>query len=281
MSRQELADAVNAYGHARGVPVEATGRYVGRLERGETRWPGAVYRQAFRAVLGAATNAGLGFYITRPADEGVVPLPVEPTARMSHAAEPEPVDAEQVRQACLDLGRQLATWRHAAGLTQAELARRVFYARSAVAGMEIGREHLARRFWERADEALRAGGVLLKGYDEVEELVRERHRQQALAQARTRAALAPPTGCGCGLVVASWTALEVRALRQAMRLPVRAFAHRLGVSVATVTVTVWERVHLAKVLAFGRTGNARQRAPAGRPRYPVTVRAALCSPIVG
>jgi hypothetical protein len=35
--------------------------YVGRLERGIRRYPTADYREAFRAVLGAATDAELGF----------------------------------------------------------------------------------------------------------------------------------------------------------------------------------------------------------------------------
>jgi hypothetical protein len=62
MSRQELAEAVNAH------VFQATGRvsvmdahYVGRLERGIRRYPTADYRAALRAVLGAATDAELGF----------------------------------------------------------------------------------------------------------------------------------------------------------------------------------------------------------------------------
>ena len=72
MSRQELADAVNAF------VFEATGRIVcldahqvGRLERGQRHWPCADYRLGSRVVLGIATDAELGFYIARrnPADE--------------------------------------------------------------------------------------------------------------------------------------------------------------------------------------------------------------------
>ncbi|GAA1886116.1 hypothetical protein GCM10009687_63320 [Asanoa iriomotensis] len=39
------------------------GGYVAKLERGENRWPSAHNRSAFRAVLGAATDAELGFFI--------------------------------------------------------------------------------------------------------------------------------------------------------------------------------------------------------------------------
>jgi len=65
MSRQEVADAANVHLQAVGVRAAVTAEYVGRLERGELRWPGAAYRRAFRAVFGVATDAELGFFITR------------------------------------------------------------------------------------------------------------------------------------------------------------------------------------------------------------------------
>ncbi|MEV4199362.1 hypothetical protein [Micromonospora globbae] len=66
MSRQELAEAVNGYlwnTHSRRAALD--GNYVGKLERGHHRWPQAIYREAFRAVLGAGTDAEIGFYINR------------------------------------------------------------------------------------------------------------------------------------------------------------------------------------------------------------------------
>lgn len=73
MSRQELADLVN-------VELADTGRrgsldatYVGKLERGEHRWPQDAYRQAFRAVLGADSDAALGFFVVR--ETGIGPVP--------------------------------------------------------------------------------------------------------------------------------------------------------------------------------------------------------------
>jgi hypothetical protein len=66
MSRQALAEAVNA--HVFATTKRVTGldaNYVGKLERGEIRWPSAEYRQAFRAVLGVSTDADLGFYVIR------------------------------------------------------------------------------------------------------------------------------------------------------------------------------------------------------------------------
>lgn len=62
MSRQELAEAVNAHVYlATGRVSAMNAHYVSRLERGIRRYPTADYRKAFRAVLGADTDAELGF----------------------------------------------------------------------------------------------------------------------------------------------------------------------------------------------------------------------------
>lgn len=66
MSRQELADLANkhiATNSGRQGVIDA--EHVGKLERGEHRWPGIHHRAAFRAVLGASSDAELGFYIDR------------------------------------------------------------------------------------------------------------------------------------------------------------------------------------------------------------------------
>ncbi len=66
MSRQELAEAINAYlwtAHEIDGRLDETD--IGKLERGEHRWPRAPRREAFRAVLGAAVDSELGFYPNR------------------------------------------------------------------------------------------------------------------------------------------------------------------------------------------------------------------------
>ncbi len=78
MSRQELADAVNSYlweTYSRTAALD--GNYVGKLERGDHRWPQSIYREAFRAVLGASTDTEIGFYINRrePTAEVNAPVP--------------------------------------------------------------------------------------------------------------------------------------------------------------------------------------------------------------
>src|SRR5690606_23968836 len=56
MSRQELADAVNAYLYREhGVKDKLNQDHIGKIERGYTRWPGKWRRLGLRAVLGAAS----------------------------------------------------------------------------------------------------------------------------------------------------------------------------------------------------------------------------------
>lgn len=133
---------------------------------------------------------------------------------------------EHVMQERKALGRFLAMHREAAGLTQMDLARRVAYSRSSVANVEIGGRDIARDFWRGADRELGAAGALLARFDHLDRMVR----------AQRPAAAHPP--CGCGLTVARWTGRETRALREASRMSVRAFAEFLGVTRSTVTA--WE-----------------------------------------
>lgn len=70
MSRRELADIVSRFLSS---PVDD--KYIGKLERGEYRWPNEEHRLAIRRALGAGEDADLGFYITRsqPSNEVVTP----------------------------------------------------------------------------------------------------------------------------------------------------------------------------------------------------------------
>jgi DNA-binding transcriptional MocR family regulator len=63
------------------------------------------------------------------------------------------------------LSAGLAGRRHAAGLTQAELAALAGVSVTTVGHAETGRTWQSRRFWERADDALRASGGLLRLHD--------------------------------------------------------------------------------------------------------------------
>ncbi|MEU6562634.1 hypothetical protein [Nocardia nova] len=86
LSRDEVAEAVNAWAAARNIPIAMTGNYVGRLERGAFRWPNAHYREALRAVLGCASDAELGF---RPPRRGrTEPHPGAPIIDGTHHVAP-------------------------------------------------------------------------------------------------------------------------------------------------------------------------------------------------
>ena len=61
----------------------------------------------------------------------------------------------------LALGEKLATFRHAAQMTQAQLAAATFCDRSRIAHLERGRGNVDHRFWLTADDLLGAGGLLV------------------------------------------------------------------------------------------------------------------------
>lgn len=109
MSRQELADAVNTYlWSTHGIAHYWDETDIGRLERGENRWPGKMRREAFRAVLQVADDSDLGFYIVRRSAATAAPrrrthrpgTSAPPAARPPSAARPPaPVDAPAARPA--------------------------------------------------------------------------------------------------------------------------------------------------------------------------------------
>lgn len=86
-------------------------------------------------------------------------------------------ESEQIKAARRALGRQLAAFRGAAGLSQHRFARLTHYGRSTVANVEVGRQNVSRDFWQRCDELLQANGALIHGFNELEALV-SRQREQ-------------------------------------------------------------------------------------------------------
>lgn len=66
MSRSELAEAVNRFlWKFTGRRYQLDAHTIARYERGDVRWPGAQYRSGLRNVLGADSDADLGFHPTR------------------------------------------------------------------------------------------------------------------------------------------------------------------------------------------------------------------------
>ena len=61
LSRQEVADLANAWiwkHHHKKFELNAN--YIGKLEQGIIRWPNALSREAFRAILGVSKDSELG-----------------------------------------------------------------------------------------------------------------------------------------------------------------------------------------------------------------------------
>lgn len=88
------------------------------------------------------------------------------------------------------LGAQLATFRQASELTQAELAKVAICDRTTVAHVEKGRARADERFWQAADATCQADGALLAAFHEVEAAkagYEQRVRGDELAEAKTKA----------------------------------------------------------------------------------------------
>jgi DNA-binding GntR family transcriptional regulator len=97
--------------------------------------------------------------------EGLLVPGPSPNAR-PRVADPKAPDPERdLANAARALSAGLAARRHAAGLTQAELAGLAGVSVTTVGHAETGRTWQSRRFWERADTALRAAGDVLRLHD--------------------------------------------------------------------------------------------------------------------
>jgi Helix-turn-helix domain len=96
-----------------------------------------------------------------------------------------------------ELGKQLASLRQAAGLTQHKLGTLTGYARGTISAVEAGRFDQSRDFWQHCDDALRAGGRLVSRYDKIKADVAAIQYQQGLARQAAGAA-AWRQACGDG-----------------------------------------------------------------------------------
>ncbi|WP_180214577.1 helix-turn-helix domain-containing protein [Phytohabitans suffuscus] len=95
------------------------------------------------------------------------------------------IDSDAITEAKRALGHQLAACREAAGFNQHRLAEEITFGRSTIANVETGYSTCSRTFWERCDHALRAGGALLRGYDDLQALIGVSRMQAAeLAEAK-------------------------------------------------------------------------------------------------
>ena len=101
---------------------------------------------------------------------------------------------EELRAAQAALGRRLRGLRKAAGLTQQQLAVATLSSRSSIACIETGRQNPDRTFWDRADEATGAVGVLVAGYEDLRKLARRQVLEGTDLMGGAAAARAPDAG---------------------------------------------------------------------------------------
>ncbi len=97
-------------------------------------------------------------------------------------------DSSTVTGARRALAIQLAELRRAANYTQTDLASRLGYSRSTVASVEAGHQPASRSFCKQCDRVFDTGGALGVAYDEIEAMIRERHREAAASAQRDRRA---------------------------------------------------------------------------------------------
>jgi DNA-binding GntR family transcriptional regulator len=102
-------------------------------------------------------------------------------------ADPAAPDLERdLADAARALSAGLAARRHAAGLTQVELAELARVSVTTVGHAETGRTWQSRRFWERADAALHAAGELLRLHDAYRAASSPQQRQRSTADSIER-----------------------------------------------------------------------------------------------
>ena len=148
-----------------------TPRYVQAAETVRARIADGTLRPGAPAPSGAALARVTGFnaITCRKALEllimdGTLRACPSPNARARVAGD-DPARADPAARAAA-LSAALAGRRHAAGVTQLELAGITGYAVTTVGHAETGRLWQSRAFWEAADKALNAGGELLGLHDD-------------------------------------------------------------------------------------------------------------------
>jgi transcriptional regulator with XRE-family HTH domain len=118
---------------------------------------------------------------------------------------------EAIAAARTEAGGLLAGFRHAAGLSQVQLAGRIGYSATAVAHAERGRRPVSAEFWLLADEALGAGGSLTAGGTRIKDLIgamREEQRRLDRARHAGRLSRLLPGPCADGMAGAAPAAGE-------------------------------------------------------------------------
>jgi hypothetical protein len=135
MSRQELAEVVNAYlWRQHRVTENLSAEDVGRIERGQTRWPRKWRRVGCRAVLGVTNDTDLGFYFHRN-----TPARANPAGEIHGSLEPAEPSSGQDLLASIRRTVVARSWSQRClppQLTTAEIRAKVHHAHDAYQGAD-------------------------------------------------------------------------------------------------------------------------------------------------
>lgn len=104
-------------------------------------------------------------------------------------------DEDELRPLARALGDLLAVHRHAAGLTQRQLADAIAYSRVTIACAETGSRMPSKAFWKGCERTLSAGGVLMRLYEQhagVREIRKREGAAQEQAERDARVTARPP-----------------------------------------------------------------------------------------
>jgi hypothetical protein len=125
--------------------------------------------------------------------DGTLTRGVSPTARL-RVAQRRGADVGNADALRVALSKSLAGRRHAAGMTQPELAEKLGVSLTTVGHAETGRVWQARDFWDRAGRQLGDDGRLLRMYDQYKAAETAGHTgpEEAAGAAREDAPLALP-----------------------------------------------------------------------------------------
>jgi hypothetical protein len=191
MSTQEVAEGINAFlWTERDMLTSVDHRFVSNYEAGLWRWPSEHYRAAFRAVLGAASDADLGFYIRRG-------------RRTPPAPEPQPGRTEYIGHESFQIDQDARgdvigpPWRNRAGLTETmEMIRRDLLRLLSVAGAALLTPRIGRQV---AGQPAPPPTISILDAATTDELAAENARLwSAFASSTVKADALPGVAASCG-----------------------------------------------------------------------------------
>jgi transcriptional regulator with XRE-family HTH domain len=141
---------------------------------------------------------------------------------------------EAVMKLRREIGTALAAYLEASPLSQSDLARVTGYHRTSISHVQAGRQFPEREFWEKADNALGAGGELVVHYNNV--------CDQKVAQSLKGVAGSNPNGVRYAIGSAPIDVDYVEELHKAIKYFVRLDQHYGGVAASPIILQAYKQM---------------------------------------